>query len=205
MSRPGRGGLRWWTLAAIVLAVLTVLVVPLPAGSTVWLFAVLAFAAVFTMLEATSKSRVLAAAMVALLALYLGVSFQRAVILLTTPGWIVKGFGVAMLVIPTVGVWAMVREIVFGARSQRLGRILAAEGGLPAHELPRTASGRYVREAADANFEKVRDRVEADPGQWREWYRLSLAYSASSDTRRARGAMRTAIALYRGADTVAAR
>lgn len=205
---PGhRGSLRWWTITAIALAVLTVLVVPLPAGSKLWLLAVLAFAAIFTVLEATSRTRVLAVAMIALLGLYLAVSFQRAVILLSTPGWITKGFGVAMLLIPAVGTWALVREVVFGSRAQRLGRVLAAEGEHPRDDIARTASGRYVREAADAHFARVRERVTAQPAEWREWYRLSLAYSASSDTRRARWAMRTAIALYRGADpgAVAAR
>ena len=58
----------------------------------------------------------------------------------------------------------------------------------------------YVRAAADAHFDVVRREVEASPEDWGGWYRLGLAYSASGDSRRARGAMRTAIALHRGAD-----
>ena len=196
----GRGGLRWWATVAIVLLVLTVLLLPISVGSKTWIVAVLVFAAVFTVLEVGSAGRVLAALMIALLTLYLGLSLQRAVLLLGSPGWIAKLLGVAMLVIPAVGAWAMVREIVFGARTQQLGRELAARGDLPADDLPRTASGRYVRGAADEHFDVVRRQVEADPANWAGWYRLSLAYSASGDGRRARGAMRTAIALHRGAD-----
>ncbi|CAL8897234.1 hypothetical protein KVA01_17860 [Kocuria varians] len=196
----GRNGLRWWTAAVVLLLVVTVLLLPVSAGSRTWLIAMLAFAGVFTVLEIGSRGRLLAALMVALLALYLGLSFQRAVLLLGSDGWIVKLLGVAMLVIPAVGAWAMVREIVFGARTQRLGRELAARGELPEDDLPRTPSGRYVREAADEHFDVVRREVEARPEDWGGWYRLSLAYSASGDGRRARGAMRTAIALHRGAD-----
>ncbi|RLY92383.1 hypothetical protein EAE32_09620 [Kocuria tytonicola] len=193
----GRGGLRWWATAAIVLLVLTVLLLPISVGSTTWIVAVLVFAGVFTVLEVGSAGRALAALMIALLTLYLGLSLQRAVLLLETPGWIPRVLGVAMLVIPAVGAWAMVREIVFGARTQQLGRELAANGELPADDLPRTPAGRYVRSAADERFDVVRREVEAAPEQWGGWYRLSLAYSASGDGRRARAAMRTAIALHR--------
>jgi Flp pilus assembly protein TadD len=37
--------------------------------------------------------------------------------------------------------------------------------------------------------------VEQDPASWRAWFRLGLAYDASGDRRRARGAIRRAIAL----------
>ena len=200
-------GLRWWVAAVIVLLVLTVLILPISAGSKIWLVAMLAFAAVFTVLEVGAKGRILAALMIALLALYLALAFHRAVLLLGTGGWLPTLLGVAMLVIPAVGTWALVREIVFGARTERLGRELAARGELPADDLPRTPSGRYVRAAADEHFDVVRREVEAEPTEWGGWYRLSLAYSASGDSRRARGAMRTAIALRRGTDpeTVLAR
>ena len=146
MSRAtGRSGLRWWAALAILLLVLTVLLLPTRSVSKGWIIAVLVFAGVFTVLEAGSMGRALAALMIALLTLYLGVSFQRAWLLLGTEGWVPKLLGLAMVVIPAVGTWAMVREILFGARTARLGRELAARGELPADELPRTPSGRYVR------------------------------------------------------------
>ena len=81
---------------------------------------------------------------------------------------------------------------------QRLGSILEDEGGLPEDTLPRTPGGRIVREAADAEFAKYRTEVEAAPEEWRAWFRLSCAYDAAGDRRRARSTMRRAIALERG-------
>jgi Flp pilus assembly protein TadD len=61
--------------------------------------------------------------------------------------------------------------------------------------LPRRASGRIEREAADAHFEVIRTEVEAAPDDWRGWYRLAQAYDLSGDRKRARSAMRHAIEL----------
>ena len=61
--------------------------------------------------------------------------------------------------------------------------------------LPKTPSGRVQRDAADALFHTVRGEVEADPDDWRRWYRLARAYDYAGDRTRAREAMRTAVAL----------
>jgi Flp pilus assembly protein TadD len=42
----------------------------------------------------------------------------------------------------------------------------------------------------------MREEAEADPGNWRVWYRLALAYDAAGDRTRARSAVRHAISLY---------
>jgi Flp pilus assembly protein TadD len=41
----------------------------------------------------------------------------------------------------------------------------------------------------------VRADVEADPDDWRHWYRLARAYDYAGDRRRAREAMKTAVEL----------
>ncbi|MFP5313070.1 MAG: hypothetical protein ACLGH7_11835, partial [Actinomycetes bacterium] len=74
-----------------------------------------------------------------------------------------------------------------------------AEGGLPVDELPRTPGGRIVRAAADAEFEKYRAEAEAAPGDWRSWFRLSCAYDAAGDRKRARASMRDAVKLFTAA------
>jgi cytochrome c-type biogenesis protein CcmH/NrfG len=79
--------------------------------------------------------------------------------------------------------------------TQRLGEQLAAEGGLPADDLPRRPSGRVDRDAADAVFARRRAEAEAAPDDWRSWYRLGIAYDDAGDRRRAREAMRKAITL----------
>ena len=81
--------------------------------------------------------------------------------------------------LPIVGAWALIRELMFGARTEQMARILEAEGGLPVDELPRTPAGRIIRAAADEEFEKYKAEAEAAPEDWRSWFRLSCAYDAA--------------------------
>ena len=144
------------------------------------------------------SSRVLAIVMAALLLLYLALVTQLAFRLLAVPEFVAKALGVALIVLPIVGLWSLVVEFLFGARSERLGRELAEEGELPLQDLPRRPSGHVDRAAADAAFGRYQAEAEAAPERWQSWYRLGLAYDACGDRRRARGAIRQAIALRRG-------
>lgn len=141
------------------------------------------------------STRLGVAGMAALLGLYLVLVGQRALLFIGTGQPVAVAIGAALLLLPGVGVWALTRELRFGLRSQRLASLLAAEGGLPIDTLPRRASGRVVRAAADAEFEGFRAAVAAQPESWRDWFRLGLAYDASGDRRRARSAIRRAITL----------
>jgi tetratricopeptide (TPR) repeat protein len=105
--------------------------------------------------------------------------------------------GISVIAFPVIGAWVIGRELVFGLRSQALGRELGAEGGLPVDDLPRTPSGRIERDAADARFAEYQAQAEIDPDDWRRWYRLAIAYDDARDRKRARAAMRKAIALHR--------
>ncbi|MCK1801969.1 hypothetical protein MTQ12_02720 [Brevibacterium sp. R8603A2] len=145
-----------------------------------------------------SKAKIGALVVAALLAVYLVFTVQRGWIMLTEDDPIAKILGIALFALPVVGAWALIAELLFGSRMQRLGSILEDEGGLPEDTLARTPGGRIVREAADAEFAKYRDEVEAAPEEWRRWFRLSCAYDAAGDRRRARSTMRRAIALERG-------
>ena len=131
-----------------------------------------------------------------LLVFYMLVVAQRGWLLLTSDGLITKAMGAAYFVLPAIGVWALVRELLFGVQTEKMARILADEGGLPVDNLPRTPGGRIIREAADAEFPKYQAEVEADPGQWRAWFRLSCAYDAAGDRKRARSSMRQAGKLF---------
>lgn len=133
------------------------------------------------------------------LVLYLVFTLQRGWIMITDDSLLAKGIGVGLLILPVVGAWALIRELLFGARVERLGRILGDEGGLPPDNLPRTPGGRIVREAADAEFEKYRAEAEAAPDDWRSWFRLSCAYDAAGDRKRARATMRRAVDMERAA------
>ncbi len=144
-----------------------------------------------------NRNLIAALVMAALLALYLALVVQHAVLLLGTGILAGQLEGVALIVLPIVGAWALISELVFGARAQRLLRLMTERGELPVDDLPHRPSGRPDRAAADAEFPKYQAEVEAAPGDWTRWYRLALAYDASGDRRRARWATRKAIRLER--------
>jgi len=106
------------------------------------------------------------------------------------------GLGLALLVMPVIGLWAMIATLRAGFAHQRLARLIAQDGmELDTSALPRRPSGRFERDAADALFATVRTEVEDHPGDWRRWYRLARAYDYAGDRRRAREAMKTALEL----------
>jgi hypothetical protein len=145
-----------------------------------------------------NRTKIWVGAVTLLLVFYLVVSFQRSILLLTDNNLAAKAIGAAYLVLPIVGAWALIRELMFGARTEKMARILEAEGGLPVDDLPRTPAGRIIRAAADQEFEKYRAEAEAAPEDWRSWFRLSCAYDAAGDRKRARASMRDAGRLFRG-------
>ena len=143
------------------------------------------------------RTRIAVAVMAALLALYLIFAVRYGLILIGVGQPVAIAIGVALLILPVVGAWAMVSEILFAVRADRLAKRLEDEGGMPTEQVPVSASGRVDRAAADALFPSYQAAVEAAPESWRAWFRLALAYDASGDRRRARWATRTAIKLAR--------
>ncbi len=107
--------------------------------------------------------------------------------------------GIGVLLLPIVGLWAMVATLRAGFAHQRLAA-LAQESGmeLDVSGLPRTPSGRIDRDAADALFGTVRAELEADPDNWVRWYRLARAYDYAGDRTRARETMRRAVSMQAG-------
>ena len=143
------------------------------------------------------KTRVAVVVMAALLALYLVFAVRYGALLIGTGQPVGVAIGVALLVFPVTAGGALIAELVFTVRADRLGERLEQEGGVPEEQLPTLPSGRIDRAAADTVFPAYQSAVEADPENWRPWYRLGLAYDASGDRRRARWAMREALTLSR--------
>jgi tetratricopeptide (TPR) repeat protein len=143
------------------------------------------------------KGRIAAVVMCALLVLYLVLIAQRAVLFLETGEPVAIVIGVALFVLPIIGVFALLAEVRFGWTTERIVKQLESEGSLPVDDVPRRASGRYEREAADEAFPAYAEAVKASPDDWRAWFRLGLAYDACGDRRRARGAIRRSIRLRR--------
>ena len=107
--------------------------------------------------------------------------------------------GVGVLARPVVGVGVVLATLRAGFAHQRLARLAAEDGmDLKIENLPRAPSGRIERDAADALFATVRTELEADPDNWRRWYRLARAYDYAGDRRRARETMQKAVALEAG-------
>lgn len=134
------------------------------------------------------------AIMSTLLVLYFGFAGVRAVALLTSGTPIAIAMGGALLVLPLIGAWALVRELLFGMRSTALVDRLEAEGLLPDDLGEVGSNGKPDRAVADAAFARYREAAEADPGNWRSWMRLGIVYDACGDRSRARRAIREAIA-----------
>lgn len=133
--------------------------------------------------------------MAGLLALYLWATAYQAWVMIASGQPVAVVMGVALLILPAVGVWALVRELMFGFRSASLGKQLAAEGAMPFSDVEHTASGRVDRAIADAAFPSYAEAVDADSESWRAWFRLGIAYDAAGDRKRARASIRQAIAL----------
>ncbi len=144
------------------------------------------------------KGRIAVGIMSLLLVLYLVVVTQLALRLLAVEVPVAKVIGVALIVLPVLGAWALAAELLFGIRSERLIGVLRSSGeSLPADSLPARASGRPQRTAADAVFPAYQAAVEAAPGSWQAWFRLGLAYDACGDRRRGRRSIGRAIRLER--------
>ncbi len=121
---------------------------------------------------------------------------QTAIALLRTGTPAAVALGIGVLLLPVVGIWVVAATLRAGLAHQRLARLAGEDGmDLDVSALPRTPSGRVQRDAADALFATVRGEVEADPDDWRRWYRLARAYDYAGDRTRAREAMRKAVAL----------
>jgi hypothetical protein len=133
--------------------------------------------------------------MVAALLVYAALLGYKGVALVGSGRAAAVALGLAVLVVPLLGVLLVVRELQFGRQCARLAATLDAEGGLPVDDLPRRPSGRVDRAAADEHFATMRAETEADPDSWRAWFRLALAYDAAGDRTRARAAARHAITL----------
>jgi hypothetical protein len=144
------------------------------------------------------KNRIASLVMAALLVLYLVLVVQYAVLLILDASALAKLSGVALIVLPLIGAWALASDLLFVLRAERLVKRLAAANELPVDDLPRLPSGRPDPAVADKEFPQYQAMVEADPDNWKPWVLLGLAYDASGDRRRARWATRRAIRLERG-------
>ncbi|OKI61301.1 hypothetical protein [Streptomyces sp. MJM1172] len=132
----------------------------------------------------------------AVLAVYFVLVGGRGLMLIRLGTPISVPFGLAVLVLPVIGVWFLWKNTQFVTRANQLAAELESEGGLPVDELERDQYGRILRDSADEVFARRKAETEDAPGDWRSWFRLAVAYHDARDTPRARKAMQRAIALH---------
>jgi cytochrome c-type biogenesis protein CcmH/NrfG len=142
------------------------------------------------------RIQVLIALMCAALLAYIILLGRTAVLMIGSGRAVAVALGAALLILPAIGLWAMVATLRAGFAHQKLARLAAEDGmELDVSALPRRPSGRIERDAADALFTDVRAELENDPDDWRRWYRLARAYDYAGDRSRAREAMKKAVEL----------
>ncbi|OBK40049.1 hypothetical protein A5658_23285 [Mycobacterium sp. 1245111.1] len=140
------------------------------------------------------RIQILIALMCAALLMYIVLLGRTAVVMIGSGRGVGIALGCALLVLPAIGLWAMLATLRAGFAQQRLARLAAEDGmELDTTNLPRRPSGRIERDAADALFADVRAELESDPDNWHRWYRLARAYDYAGDRGRAREAMKKAV------------
>jgi hypothetical protein len=138
----------------------------------------------------------LTAAFIAALLFYFVLLGRAALALIDDGRPVTIALGVAVLILPLLGVWMIVTTVRNGLVHQRLARRMREEGReLDVSALPKMPSGRVDRAAADELFVQVKGEWEADPDNWRNSYRLARAYDYAGDRGRARETMRRAVHL----------
>jgi len=142
-------------------------------------------------------SRISVGVMGLCLALYIVVVGTRAVDMIATGEPIAIVIGVALMVMPLIGAWALVRELQFGFAADRLGRTLDAEGGMPEAETELTPSGRIARADADPLIDRYTAQADSAPTDWRARFRLGVVQDAAGRRKDARASIREAIRLSR--------
>jgi cytochrome c-type biogenesis protein CcmH/NrfG len=141
-----------------------------------------------------ARIQLMIAFMCAALLVYLVLLGRTAILMIGSGRAVPVVLGVALLILPAIGLWATIATLRAGFAHQKLARLAAEDGlELDVSALPRRPSGRIERDAADALFDTVRAELDTDPDDWRRWYRLARAYDYAGDRGRAREAMKKAV------------
>src|SRR5699024_7801533 len=77
------------------------------------------------------KNKIVAILLAALTLLFAFLALWSALAFLLAENWIANVLGVAVVAIVVFGIWSLIRELRFGANTEKLARILETEGKLP--------------------------------------------------------------------------
>lgn len=141
------------------------------------------------------KTRIAVVFIAAALVLYFVLMGQKAVLFIASGDPVGIAMGVALIVLPLIGVWALVREIQFGVQAEKLGTLLDSEGGMPAAEAELLPSGRLAKADAEPLVQRYAAEVDSAADDWRAHYRLGVVQDAAGRRKDARASIRAAIDL----------
>ncbi len=133
----------------------------------------------------------------ALLIMYVALLSNTAFVLIEAKEPVGRLMGWLLLAFPVVAIWAIIKEFAFGIRIEKLGKQLEGENAWPEFRFDLRPSGRPIKESADREFDRFREKTQNHPDDWRNWFSLGLVYDAASDRNRARACMRKAIKLHK--------
>ncbi|MBJ7433631.1 MAG: hypothetical protein JHC62_04235 [Microbacteriaceae bacterium] len=133
----------------------------------------------------TTRTIIGVAVMSALLVLYIVFAAYQAALLVASSQPLTLVYGLALFVAPVIGMWSLVRELVFGRQAGRLLTRYTAENGEP--QVP--VINRRDRDAVDALL------ATPIPDTWQAALIHGLTLDTVGRRREARAAVRVAITL----------
>jgi hypothetical protein len=133
----------------------------------------------------TTRTIIGVAIMSALLALYIVFAAYQAALLVASSQPLTLVYGLALFVAPVIGLWSLVRELVFGRQAGRLLTRYTAENGEP--QVP--VINRRDRDAVDALL------ASPIPDTWQAALIHGLTLDTVGRRREGRAAVRVAITL----------
>jgi hypothetical protein len=133
----------------------------------------------------TTRTIIGVAIMSALLALYIVFAAYQAALLVASSQPLTLVYGLALFVAPVIGMWSLVRELVFGRQAGRLLSRYTAENGEP--QVP--VINRRDRDAVDALL------ATPIPDTWQAALIHGLTLDTVGRRREGRAAVRVAITL----------
>lgn len=125
----------------------------------------------------------------AVLAVYLGFAFSRGLDLLKADSAAVKLLGFCVLVLPVLGGWLVIREVLFGFKSTNMGQRVP-EQMLPSREIKARS------DEADAYLEIAVARTKEAQDEWQNWFCVALGYDLVGERKLARESMQYAVELF---------
>ena len=134
----------------------------------------------------TTRTIIGVAIMSALLALYIVFAAYQAALLVASGQPLTLVYGLALFVAPVIGIWSLVRELVFGRQAGRLLDRYTAENGEP--QVP--VINRRDQDAVEAVV------ATPVPATWQDALVLGLTLDTVSRRREGRAMVRQAIKLW---------